>query len=242
MPVLLDDLLIYQNKANELKLTNINSTDQDTSFSAQAQPAYFLGFKMGQFNDVISAYRVAQCGSTWLLYYTTFSGSVGCIDVLRRKLIFNADRFRGTENNAGLIAFFELFDVNLDDTPDIIGTSVDNHVYALDGSDLSLIWHTDTGDENQMPASFFDITGDAIPEIFCVNDAMNLFIISGSDGQVILNKSLSHIRYQTGICLTDYNGDGQLNLICNLNANTIKIYHLAPMKIERNSILWQTFL
>ena len=58
-------------------------------------------------------------------------------------------------------------------------------VIALDGSNGTLLWKVDARDQIFGSASFKDITGDQIPDVFIGGRSAELMAIDGSDGKVI---------------------------------------------------------
>jgi outer membrane protein assembly factor BamB len=238
LPRIIDNFFIFQNRSNELAVYDLSDSKIITRFNTGEQPAYFLGIKIGSFDDIISWYRTASINGTIYLYFTTFSGAIYCVNPVTGEVINQIYRFRGKANNAGLISSFEIFDVNRDGMPDIIGASVDNNIYCVDGKSLELLWHYDTGYENQIPLSFYDTDGNGIPEVFGVNDAMILTILSGEDGRILLRKKLGEKIFQTGISLVDLDGNGFLDLVLSLNHDTIQIYQCDQIEIDKNKLIW----
>ena len=238
LPGIVDNFLIFQNRSNELAVYDLNELKIITRFNSGVQSAYFLGIKIGSFNDIISWYRTASINGTIYLYFTTYSGAIFCVNPATGEVINQIFRFRGKTNNAGLISSFEIFDVNRDGMPDIIGASVDNNIYCVDGKSLEVLWYCDTGHENQIPLSFYDIDGNGIPEVFGVNDAMILTILSGEDGRILLRKRLGKKIFQTGVSLVDLDGNGFLDLVVNLDHATIQIYQCEQIKVDKNKLIW----
>ena len=238
LPIIMNDLLLFKNRKNELCAYDLMESKLLNSFNTGKQPAYFLGIKIGSFDDTISWYRSWVSNDSTRIYFTTFSGSIFCVDPVRGRIIIENRRFRGNSANAGLISSFELYLVSGDRIPDLIGASVDKNIYCIDGRTLNLIWQRFTGHENQIPLSFYDINGDKIPEVFGVNDAMTLTIIDGKDGEVLLTESLASSLYQTGISLADLDGNGILNLILNLNRHQVQIYQLDQFSVPKNKLFW----
>ena len=238
LPKIIDNFLVFQNRNNELAVYDLSESKIITRFNTGEQPAYFLGIKIGSFADIISWYRTVSINGAIYLYYTTFSGAIFCVNPVNGEAINQIYRFRGKANNAGLISSFEVFDVNRDGMPDIIAASVDNNIYCVDGKSLELLWHYDTGYENQIPSSFCDIDGNGIPEVFGVNDAMILTILSGEDGRILLRKKLGEKIFQTGVSLVDLDGNGFLDLVVNLDRNTVQIYQCDQIKVDKNKLIW----
>jgi outer membrane protein assembly factor BamB len=238
LPLIANKQLVFRNRINELTIYDMDHMQILSRFDSGEQPAYLLGVKIGSFSDNISWYRSALINDRNLIYFTCFSGSIYCVDPVNGKIINQIYRFRGKENNAGLISSFELFDVSGDGVPDLIGASVDKNIYCIDGRSLDVIWQTDTGYENQIPLSYYDITGDSIPEVFGVNDAMVLTILSGNDGQILCQMSLANRIFQTGVSLVDLTGNGILNLIVKLDRCMIQIYQTDKIRVNNNNLIW----
>jgi len=238
LPLITNQLLVYRNRINELTIYDLNKLKILSLFDSGEQPAYFFGIKIGSFSDNISWYRTSLINNRVLIYFTCFSGNINCVDPVTGKIINQVYRFRGKENNAGLISSFELLDVSCDGVPDIIGASVDKNIYCINGRSLDVIWQSDTGYENQIPLSYFDINGDSIPEVFGVNDAMILTILSGNDGKMLYQRSLANRIFQTGVSLADVTGNGILDLIAKLNRYNIQIYRADHIQVKNNNIVW----
>lgn len=233
---------MYRNRINELTIYDLNKSKILSQFDSGIQPAYLLGIKIGSFSDNISWFRVSLINNRVLIYFTCFSGSIYCVDPVTGQIINQVYRFGGKENNAGLISSFELIDVSGDGVPDIIGASVDKKNYCINGFSLEVIWQTDTGYENQIPLSYFDINGDSIPDVFGVNDAMILTILSGTDGEMLYQKSLANRNFQTGVSLGDVTGNGILDLIAKLDRYRIQIYQADQVRVQKNKLIWSSKL
>ena len=74
--------------------------------------------------------------------------------------------------------------------------------------------------------------------MFGVNDAMILTILSGEDGRILLRKKLGEKIFQTGVSLVDLDGNGFLDLVVNLDRNTVQIYQCDQIKVDKNKLIW----
>ena len=204
-PICLDSLLIFQNKDNEITVYNSHKSEIIRTFNSGTESGYFLGVNLGIFNDRITSYRTTQERGDLVLYYLTSAGSLYKVNPVTGDTINYIHKFKGIKNNAGLISSFHLIDINSDGVKDLIGPSVDQNLYCINGVDFSVIWEFDTGYENQMPVSLYDLNQDQIPEVFNVNDAMKLTILDGKSGGKILQYQIKDQNYQTdvGIVKTD---------------------------------------
>jgi hypothetical protein len=238
MPLIVDSLIIYRNRVNEIAIFNYKNSVVRALVNTGEEGAYLFGIRVGSFSDNISWYRTSKVQRQMLLYITCFSGTILSVDPTTGSILNQVHRFQGTGNNAGLISSFELYDVSGDGIPDIIGSSVDKNIYCIDGKSLQVIWQTDSGHENQIPMSYYDLNDDYIPEIFFVNDAMTFQIISGKDGQIVCRQRLSSNLYQTGTSLADITGNGHLNLIVKLSKSKIGIYRVDPVHTIKDSVIW----
>lgn len=243
-PIILDNFLIFLNADNELAAYSFKEKSIIWNINTGKQGAYLLGIKIGTFNDKFSDYKIFKKNNLFSIYATTFSGCLYKINALNGKVIQKKERFKGKGNNAGLIRNISLIDINHDGIKDLLGASVDHNIYCIDGSDFSIIWEHDTGNENQMPLSLYDINGDDIPEVFGVNDyEMKLSIIDGKKGTLIDKVFLQNSNefIQSTVTLADFNGNGYLNLITKGDFGIIKIFEFNNVKIPKNKIIWQPY-
>ena len=103
----------------------------------------------------------------------------------------------------------------------------------------TIIWEYNTGYEAQMPLSFYDITGDGIPEVFGINDEMKLSILNGKKGEPIYEKFLQEENSQSKIILADFNGNGFLNLVTSGGRGEyLKILEIPNVNVPKNSIIY----
>jgi hypothetical protein len=238
IPQPVEDLIVYQKQSNELGIYSLSENRMLSSFFNDDKPAYFLVIKIGSFNDIVSWYRLIRGPDGLKLYYSTFSGSIFICDPLSPDTLIYKTRFRGDGNNAGLLTTFELNDMNRDGETDLIGTSVDHNIYCLSGKDLVPLWIYSTGGENQMPLSLCDINGDTIPEIFSVNDNMDLTVLNGLSGEAIFCDKLYLSGFQSSVGLTDLDSNGILEIVINLGPNEIRIYELNGACVRNKEIIW----
>ncbi len=238
LPVIIEHLLLFQSRSNELAIYDLGNSKIIQRFNTGEKPAYFLGIKIGSFNDIISWYRAYSLNKEVYIYFTTFSGGVYSVNARSGEVIQHKPHFRGNENNAGLISSFDILDANFDQIPDLIGASVDRNIYCIDGKTLDLLWYCDTGYENQIPLSLFDIDKDGVPEVFGVNDAMTITILSGKDGKVLLQQRLSQNMFQTGVSLVDLNGNGLLDILIRSDRRTIQVFQCDSIQVNDGKITW----
>lgn len=174
----------------------------------------FLGISIGTLPRRFSRWRVNPQDQT--LYASTFDGSIYKLSPQTGTVVLQKLQFRGSGNNAGLLTHLYFLDVTGDGKNDLVAPSVDDNVYCVHPTDLSVQWAYDTDNECQMRLAFFDITGDGNPEIFCVNDYdLALSIIDGKTGQTVGQYSLKDNGpyRQIRISVADIDGDGTPELL-----------------------------
>lgn len=234
VPFICRNHLYFRSKANELCIYDLQSETIVHRFNTGTQTASFLGIPIGNFEDKISWYQLDRNR----LYFTTYSGALYKADPGSGEIIDQADRFRGFENNAGLITWFTLHDFNSDGHPDLVGPSVDQNVYCINGNDFSLLWIHDAEYEIQMPLSLYDITGDDIPEVYGVTDNMNLWILDGLTGKALFKHRITAYPYQTSVGILDIDYDGKPEFVLNRDQGTLDIWQFDSLSVEKGKVLW----
>jgi len=237
-PICVDSLIIYQNKDNELTIYNSRKSKTIRSFNAGTESGYFLGFNLGIFNDKITTYEIAREQGDIILYYMTSTGSLFKVNPVTGDTLHHIYRFRGSENNAGLISSLQIVDINSDGVKDLIGPSVDQNLYCINGADLSMLWEFDTGYENQMPVSLYDFNQDKISDVINVNDAMILTVLNGKSGEKILQHKLKDHNYQTTVGIVNLNQSEYPYLVLNYDSGTIKFFEITSVSQNKNGLLW----
>ena len=234
IPLIYGQNLIYRDRVNELKIYDLEYRKNINIFNTGQQSAYFLGIKIGDFDDRISWYHLQGK----YLYFTTFSGAIYKVDPILGSVINHTPRFMGLANNAGLITCFNMSDIDRDGVPDLIGPSVDQNIYCLSGKDFAPLWIYDTGFEIQMPLSLFDLTNDHIPDIIGVTDAMKLCILDGRDGNLLFEHHLSGQQFQTSAGILDVDYDNIPELVVKRNWATIEIFEFDSLSVNKGEIIW----
>jgi hypothetical protein len=237
LPVINKRMLIYQMRNNELAVFDWYNKKHITSFHSGDQPAYFLGIKIGRFDDTVSWYRLKESAMGPQLYFTTLSGSIFHTDPSTGDTIQYRMRFMGDGNNAGLLTSFVLADMDHDEICDIVATSVDQNIYCISGNGLHVLWAHATGGENQMPLSLLDVTGDKIPDIFGINDNMTLSVLDGKDGAILKLQQLNDHAYQSSPGLADLDADGIVDLLANTDRKTVRIFRLKDVVINNGTVI-----
>jgi hypothetical protein len=231
--------IIYTKKENIIAIYDLINNNEIWSYDFGTQDFYFLGIKVGSGNDFITDFNINENR----LFLFTVMGSIFKFNLETGKVLLKKEKFKGDDNNAGLIPNFDLVDMNNDGVKDIVGGSVDYNVYCINGKDLSIIWEFDTDNEIQLPLSFYDINGDKIPEVFTVNDYdNNLFILDGKTGKLLVKKGIKDKDYkkliQTSVTMADFDGNGLLDLIVDINPSTIQVYEMSDVRVPANSIIY----
>jgi len=241
-PRIKDSILIFENKENELQAYDLSRKKILWNFNAGKQAGYYLGIKIATVDDIFSDYAIIQQNGESYVVATTFFGCLFKLRLRDGQVVLKKERFRGTGNNAGLIANFALSDMDGDGVQDLVGPSVDYNIYCISGKDFSVIWEYDTGFENQMPCSLADINMDGVPDVFAVNDEMKLSILDGKSGkllhEVVLQKGITNGHNQSEVLLGDYTGNGCLDVIVIGGWNMLKVYELESVVIPKNEIVW----
>jgi len=234
--------IIYNFKRNGIAVYSLSENRELWRYDTGEQGVYFLGIKLGSAPDGISDFKGYDDSGEKLVLNTAFGGLYK-FDLQTGKILLRKDRFAGKGNNAGMIGSFAFVDMNGDGIKDIVAGSVDHNVYCINGKDFSTMWEYDTGNEIQLPVSLYDINGDKIPEVFCVNDYdNNLFIFDGKTGKPIIEESVKDNNYksliQTSVILADFSGNGLLDLIVMRNMKEMQVYEMSSVKVPPDSILY----
>jgi outer membrane protein assembly factor BamB len=224
----------------ENQLASYDLAAKKTVWSVTTTPkaAKWLGITVGTFDDVFIDYALNNDGST--IYATTVFGCLYKINAATGAVLKQVDRFRGEGNNAGLIGYFAFADVNNDGVEDMIGSSPDYNIYAINGKDLSVIWAYNTGDENQRDVALYDITGDGIVDVFTVNNKMKLSIINGKTGMRIHEFQIQPEKGRARVILADINGNGLLDIFIFGGSKAIRAYEMPAVKVSTGGVFWMT--
>jgi len=231
--------IIFNDKDNEIEVYDFIAEKSKWKYNTGSTGLYILGIKVGSITDYISGYKNDENS----MYVMTIPGDLYKLNLQTGELLLKKERFGGTGANEGLMPYFSLIDMNNDGIKDVVGGSVDNNVYCINGKDLSFLWKYDTDNEIQLPLSFYDINGDKIPEVFCVNDYdNNLFIFDGKTGKPLIDESVKDENYksliQTPVLLADYSGNGLLDLLIMRNSREIRDYEMSDVKVPKDSIIY----
>jgi hypothetical protein len=235
-PSVQGDRLYCLMQENQLASYDLAAKKTVWSITTTPKAAKWLGITVGTFDDVFIDYALNNDGST--IYATTLFGCLYKINASTGAVLKQIDRFRGEGNNAGLIGDFAFADVNNDGVEDMIGSSPDYNVYAINGKDLSVIWAYNTGDENQRDVSFYDITGDGVVDVFTVNNRMKLSIINGKTGMGIYEFQIQSKKGRAKVILADINGNGLLDVFISGGSKAIRAYEMPSVKVPVGGIFW----
>ncbi len=221
-----DNLLIFRCSENELTAYDLIGKKIKWKLNTGKSEAKLWGIKLGTFDNFITSYQVINNNPESFVYITTVIGDLYKLEALSGKVLIKRERFRGDDNNSGLITDLQYADINGDGIEDLICPSVDYNIYCINGKDLSILWQYDTGFENQTPIKLSDINNDGIPEVFNVNDKMTLSILSGIDGKCLLSYTIDEEKNQTCPLVGYFYGDEHLNVIVKANNYEIRVYEL----------------
>ncbi|MDH7603442.1 MAG: hypothetical protein QHH13_00910 [Melioribacter sp.] len=237
-PIVRNGILFYKTRNNVLAAYNLKNKHTVWYYDFGKSNVYWLGIKVGTYDNYINEYKI----NNNFLFVSAGVGNLIKLRIEDGKPIIKKEQFKGKENNAGLITNFEFYDINDDGIEDLIAPAVDYNIYCLNGQTLDIIWEYDTGFENQMPVSLFDITGDRVPEIFAVNDEMKLSIIDGKRGklieEVIVVEGVKNGSIQSEVFLADVDGDSTLNVIVKGGRDRLKIYEIPNVKVKAFSVIY----
>jgi outer membrane protein assembly factor BamB len=97
-------------------------------------------------------------------------------------------------------------------------------VIALDGTTGQLLWQQEASDQVYGAATFYDVTGDGVPEVFIGGRSPNFRALDGTDGSVIWaynheayagDSILQYARYNfnNSVLVPDQNGDGLMDVL-----------------------------
>jgi serine/threonine protein kinase/outer membrane protein assembly factor BamB len=103
-------------------------------------------------------------------------------------------------------------DINGDGRLEVVATSNDGCVYALEGNSGDLIWKLSTGADFHGSPAVCDLEGDGAQEIVVANQK-ELLVIVASDGTVKRRSPLSKGAYLARPAIANLNGDNFLDII-----------------------------
>ena len=228
-----DGLVIYNARRRDLFAFNVNEKKMQWKIDAGERKAKFMGISLGVFPEWWMRPFVNPDDN--LLYARTMSGDLYKIRPTSGEVVLKMEQFRGDGNNAGLLTRIYFRDMNGDGKNEIVAPAVDESIYCIDPRDFSVKWAYDTGNENQMPLAFYDITGDGVPEVFGVCDYdLKLSIIDGSNGKLINDFEMKkeHKKFnQTYVLVADIDRNGYLDVITQSNWHTIRFLELKTPKL-----------
>lgn len=237
-PILQNNIIYFKTKENVLRAIDIKTSKSLWIYDFGESDFYWLGVKIGKGINGINEYKLINNQ----LYVSAGVGDIVKLDITNGNVIIKKERFKGKENNAGLITNFAFFDINNDGVEDIIGPAVDHNIYCLDGKTLNVIWEYNTGFENQMPVSLYDLTGDKIPEVLAINDEMKLSIIDGKKGKLIeetiVVRGVKNGNIQSAVFLADVDGNSLLDILVEAGKDRLKLYELNKVIVKPFSVVY----
>jgi hypothetical protein len=170
----------------------------------------------------------------------TLDGRTLKIDATSGSKIVIRDTLQHGGPNDGLIAGFSLGDLTGDGILDIVGSSIDHHIYCLNGRDLSVTWSFDTEEEHNYSCALYDVSGDGIPDVFCGTCSKRILVLDGASGKLLCQYSVTGNKKRTPhtIWLADVDGDGILNMVATSEDGEILISEVQAVKTGRYEIVW----
>ncbi|MCD6484362.1 MAG: PQQ-binding-like beta-propeller repeat protein, partial [Candidatus Odinarchaeota archaeon] len=125
-----------------------------------------------------------------------------------------------------------LGDVDRDGKLEVIVSSYDHKVYALNGEDGSLLWSYSTGSDVGSSPALGDVDGDGKLEVIVGSDDNKVYALNGEDGSLLWSYSTGYYVWSSP-ALGDIDGDGKFEVIVGSDDN--KVYALNG---EDGSLLW----
>ena len=211
IPRVYNDIIYYNTKKNLLSAYDFKKHKVIWNFDGGESKVKFMGIKVGSMPNTIKRYKIY---SNKYLLVNSFGGDLYKLDLESGNILYSKKKFRGDDNNAGLLRSLTFIDINKDGSNEIIAPSVDHNIYCITENDFSILWSYDTDDENQTPVSSYDVNHDQIPDILSVNDKLKLSIINGKDGRLLNEVKLQTENSfgQSSIILSDFNHNNLLDL------------------------------
>jgi outer membrane protein assembly factor BamB len=211
IPRVYNDVIYFNTKKNLLTAYDFKKHKIIWNFDGGESKVKFMGIKVGSMPNTIKRYKIY---SNKYLLVNSFGGDLFKLDVESGISFFSKKKFRGDDNNAGLLRSLTFVDINKDGRNEIIAPSVDHNIYCISEKDFSVLWSYNTDDENQIPVSLYDVNNDQIPDVLSVNDKLKLSIINGSDGRLLNEVKLQTESSfgQSEIILSDFNNNNLLDL------------------------------
>lgn len=224
----LQGIVIYQMRENQLAGFDLGTKINKWELDLGTRKAKYLGVSLGTIPNMATYVAANERDSE--VYVATLLGDLYRLDPRNGNIVKRAASFGGEANNAGLLTQMYFRDMDGDGTDEIVAPSVDDNIYCISTSDFAVRWSHDTGNENQMPLAFYDITGDGIPEVFGVSDYdLKLSILDGRNGELVKDFSLEKGEKkfnQTFVQVGDIDGNGYLDIVTQRDSHTLMMLEL----------------
>ena len=102
-------------------------------------------------------------------------------------------------------------EVDIDDIPEIVFTTIDGTLVALSGDNSGALWELSGYDYQDTPA-IADVDQDGFPDVVCVNAADELVMLDGEGTEEWVTSALTTIGYSQPT-VADVDGDGDIEVI-----------------------------
>lgn len=153
------------------------------------------------------------------------------------KILRKADIGGSPLGNVGFIDKISTGDLNADSYPDIIASSIDHNVYAVDGKTMKLLWKYKTGDEVYSSPALGDMNNDRYLDVVVISRDSYVYCIDGKDGKLIWKYGLPEPRQPDSAMLADVNSDGFVDVIVGSRYGTLTVL-TTDSRCEKGTILW----
>jgi outer membrane protein assembly factor BamB len=237
---MLNDTISVCTSSSKLEIHDLRTRTMVRDYALPEDDIKFLGIKLGRSADIYVTHSLFEEHGQMFCVATTVRGRTFKANVTTGSVLMIRETLQKGGPNDGLIAAFSLGDLNGDGTLDIVGSSIDHHIYGLNGKDLSVIWEYDTGEENGYRCALYDVSGDGIPDIFCRTGNNRILVLDGASGSVLYQHEVAGKKPDMPgtVWLADVVGKGTLDVMTFGEEGEILILELQGVKTRPHEIIW----
>jgi len=167
------------------------------------------------------------------------SSGIYALDVANENLLWSNETIGENFDSSPALG-----DLTGDGVPDVVISSRYMGVYALDGSDGSLIWESD--DEIHMPTSptMADVNDDGIIDVIVGSGDSGLIVLNGADGLTLYSWDKPAYGPVTTIpTIADVDNDGDVDIVFGTESHEMHALSTGhPLPVDLNGMPWPKFM